>query len=59
MSINIFWCSSCLSMSTRPRVTFDKLGICNACQWKEAKKTINWNERNKELENNELSIPWC
>jgi len=38
-------------MSTRPRVTFDKLGICNACQWKEAKKTINWNERNKELEN--------
>ena len=27
-------------MSTRPRITFDKSGICNACQWAEKKKKL-------------------
>jgi N-acetyl sugar amidotransferase len=44
------WCSNCLMMSTRPRISFDKNGICNACLWAEEKKTINWNERLNELE---------
>ena len=30
---NIFWCSKCLNTSTRPRITFDKFGVCNACLW--------------------------
>lgn len=42
-------CSHCLVMSTRPRVTFDKEGLCNACVWSEEKKNIDWESRNQEL----------
>lgn len=45
----IFWCKNCLNMSTRPRITFDSKGFCNACSWMEEKKTINWNKRENEL----------
>ena len=37
-------------MSTRPRITFDEKGWCNACQWMEEKKNLNWVERLSELE---------
>ncbi len=50
MKEEIFWCKSCLAMSTRPRITFDDSGFCNACLWVEKKKNINWNKRQKELE---------
>ena len=46
---DIFWCKSCLNMSTRPRITFDKNNICNACTWAEEKKIIDWKVREKEL----------
>ena len=36
-------------MSTRPRITFDDRGWCNACQWMEEKKTMDWSLREKEL----------
>lgn len=36
-------------MSTRPRITFDSQGRCNACQWSEEKKTLDWSTRQKEL----------
>lgn len=36
-------------MSTRPRITFDERGFCNACQWAEAKKTLDWSTRKQEL----------
>ena len=45
----IFWCKNCLNMSTRPRIEFDDRGWCNACQWMEEKKTLDWQEREKEL----------
>lgn len=45
----VFWCKNCLNMSTRPRITFDERGWCNACQWMEEKKTFNWQERQEEL----------
>ncbi len=45
----IYWCKSCLNMSTRPRITFDKRGWCNACQWTEKKKTFKFNQRIKEF----------
>ena len=45
----IFWCKSCLNMSTRPRITFDDRGYCNACQWLEEKKTMDWKPREGEL----------
>ena len=45
------WCSNCLSMSTRPRITFDERGFCNACRWAEKKKTLNWGRRQEQLIN--------
>lgn len=44
-----FWCSNCLAMSTRPRIGFDANGRCNACQWAETKKTLDWDARLNEL----------
>ena len=50
MKKKIFWCKNCLNMSTRPRISFDERGWCNACQWMEEKKSLNWDARQKELE---------
>ena len=47
----IFWCKNCLNMSTRPRITFDDREWCNACQWMEEKKEVDWSNREKELTN--------
>jgi len=38
-------------MSTRPRITFDRDGRCNACLWVEQKKNIIWEDRAKQLAN--------
>ena len=46
---DIFWCSTCLAMSTRNRISFDKKLRCNACQWAEEKKKLNWDTRKKYL----------
>lgn len=43
------WCSNCLTMSTRPRISFDEKGWCNACVWTEKKKALNWDARHAEL----------
>jgi N-acetyl sugar amidotransferase len=45
----VFWCKNCLNMSTRNRITFDERGWCNACQWMEEKKSLNWKPRQNEL----------
>ncbi len=47
---NLFWCSNCLAMSTRPRITYDERGWCNACRWMETKRNLDWSVRKKELE---------
>ena len=47
---SLHWCTNCLTMSTRPRITFDSRGWCNACVWTEKKKTLDWNARQIELE---------
>ena len=53
------WCQNCLSMSTRPRINFDKRGFCNACRWMEKKKKLDWSKRieilNKILDQNRKS----
>ena len=36
-------------MLTRPRITFDKNGVFNACLLTEEKKLTDWTEREKEL----------
>lgn len=46
---NVFWCTHCLNMSTRPRISFDARGWCNACQWMEEKKVMDWAPRKQEL----------
>ncbi len=45
----VFWCSTCLNMSTRNRIEFDSQGRCNACVWSEEKKTLDWKGREREL----------
>ncbi|MDA9651035.1 N-acetyl sugar amidotransferase [Candidatus Pelagibacter sp.] len=45
----IFWCKNCLNMSTRPRIKFDDRGFCNACQWSEIKKKVDWRQRENYL----------
>ncbi len=45
----MFWCKGCLNTSTRPRITFDEKGFCNACQWAKQKKKINWSKRQSIL----------
>jgi len=50
MTNTIFWCKNCLNTSTRPRISFDNKGWCNACQWMEEKKSLNWQSRKEELE---------
>ena len=45
----IIYCTQCLMSNTRPRVVFDKNGICNACINAEEKKSIDWEERKKEF----------
>ena len=42
-------CSNCVMPSTRPRIIFDKNGVCNACQWSFKKKKINWKLRENKL----------
>lgn len=46
---SIFWCTTCLNMSTRNRIEFDELGRCNACVWSEEKKSLDWSSREAEF----------
>lgn len=36
-------------MSTRNRIEFDSYGVCNACNWSQEKKTLDWDRREKEF----------
>lgn len=43
-------CEKCLMLSTRPRLTYNKDGVCSACQWAEEKKSVvDWDARQNEL----------
>lgn len=48
----MFYCRNCLNNSYRPRITFNKEGICNACVHHVNKfnGTIDWNARRKRFE---------
>ena len=46
---NVFWCTTCLNMSTRNRIEFDSEGRCNACVWSEEKESMDWSMREEEL----------
>lgn len=46
------YCKKCVTPDTRARVVFDETGVCNACNWAEKKKGIDWRKRQDIL--NEL-----
>lgn len=50
MTSELRWCSNCVAMSTRPRITFDERGWCNACRWSEQKRSLDWDARQSQLE---------
>ncbi|MGL5257944.1 MAG: N-acetyl sugar amidotransferase [Proteocatella sp.] len=43
------FCKKCVISNQRPRITFDKDGVCSACRYAEFKKKINWEQREREL----------
>ena len=45
----IIYCKSCVTPSSRPRIVFNKNGICNACLNSNQKDNINWEDRLHEL----------
>lgn len=44
------FCTKCIMPDTRPGITFNKEGVCIACQNHEQKKKVDWKERYGELE---------
>ena len=46
---NIRYCSRCCIPETQENVTFDELGVCQACQSSEQKMYIDWVKREKQL----------
>jgi len=48
---DVRYCKECTISNQRPRIEFDKNGICSACNYSKIKKTkIDWILRDKELE---------
>ena len=65
LPLNVVFCKRCTMNNQRPSSTvefkqkadekkrtlaFDEEGVCEACRYAEKKRTIDWSERNKELE---------
>ena len=46
---SISYCTKCLTPSSRPRISINNSGVCNACENSKEKTQIDWNEREKEL----------
>ena len=46
----VAYCKKCVISNQRPRITFDKEGVCSPCHFAERKKNeIDWKSREKEL----------
>jgi N-acetyl sugar amidotransferase len=48
-SRNIVFCAKCLTPNSRPRISFDAEGVCNACRNAEEKTRIDWFARKQEF----------
>ena len=46
----IKYCKNCVYPETKPDLSLDENGICDACRYTDVKDTIDWNARRKELE---------
>lgn len=44
------YCKRCMSMDTRYGMELDEQGICGGCRYYDSLKTINWDQRKKELD---------
>ena len=43
-------CKLCVTSNQRPRITFDKNGVCSACKFAQKKHTVtDWKSREEEL----------
>lgn len=49
MENKITYCTRCVMPSTKPDLSFDEEGVCNACRNYENRKSINWDQRMAEL----------
>ena len=43
------YCKSCIMPDSKPDLSFDKDGVCNACRNYENRSKVNWEERKVEL----------
>lgn len=43
------YCKRCVTPDTRPRISFDDNGVCNACNWHDRKQQIDWEKKKDEL----------
>ena len=43
------YCKSCMMPDTKPDLSFDENGICNACNNFKNRDSINWDERQAEF----------
>lgn len=46
----IRYCKRCAMPDTKPNLSFDDEGVCNACRNYENRKAVNWDERKIELQ---------
>ena len=49
LPIEIKFCKNCVMSNQRPRIVFDREGVCNACRNHELKTKTDWVERKKKL----------
>ena len=47
--VKLIYCKVCLYPNTKPHLTLNKEGICNACTSVVSKKDINWKKREQEF----------
>lgn len=43
------YCKKCILPDSKPGLKFDENGVCSACRFAEIKKSINWDERTRNL----------
>lgn len=43
------YCTSCIMPTTKPDLSFDEDGVCNACRNYQNRRTVDWTERRKAL----------
>jgi hypothetical protein len=47
----VIFCKKCTISNQRPRITFDKNGVCSACNFSDYKQTsTDWKKRENELQ---------